>query len=87
MMCDCEQYVIGTLDAPDWCIRRLMPYKKADGSTGYLFYGKRRSFELTKGDMLVNCGNRIDVKRGGELKWSQNTEIVRSQETAKPMIL
>jgi hypothetical protein len=62
---DC--YVIGKSPMPDWCARRLMQYKKMDGTTGYEWhyteFGAWRSVELIKGDVLVRRGDVVYFKR------------------------
>lgn len=60
-----DKYIIGQGFAPEWCRRFLMPYKRADGSTGYLFYGKWRDFELEKGDILLMGDGKIEVEKRG----------------------
>jgi hypothetical protein len=43
-----------------------MAYKKMDGTTGYLFYGKWRDFELVKGDILLMDDGKIKVRKRGQ---------------------
>lgn len=59
-----NEYIIGCGDPPpDWCSNRLMPYRKPDNSTGFVFYAPYRDFELSAGDRLILEGKRITVKR------------------------
>ena len=56
-----EKYIIGTRPAPKWAAERLTPYKKMDGTTGFEFYGTRRTFEVDTGDELVKTGDVIEL--------------------------
>ena len=47
-----DKYIIGNGLAPSWCRHYLTPYKKRDGSTGYEYAGRFKTFELSKGDIL-----------------------------------
>ena len=58
-----ERYTVGAKNAPKWYIQRIMPYMKDDGSTGYAFYGERRCFEVSVGDVLVWDGFRVNIIR------------------------
>lgn len=61
-----DKYIIGQGFAPEWCRRFLMAYKRADGTTGYLFYGRWRDFELVKGDTLLMDDGKIKVRKRGQ---------------------
>lgn len=58
-----EVYILGQGPAPDWCRDKLTPYQRADGTTGFFFYGTWKDFELRPGDKLVKDGQRISVLR------------------------
>lgn len=58
-----DYWVIGSGKAPPWCKKRLAPYRKTDGSIGYVFSGKKRDFELVQGDILERSGGKIFIKR------------------------
>lgn len=60
-----DNYIVGNGRAPEWCRRYLTPYKKANGTTGYEFYAKFRTYELTRGDVLIMNTGTIRVKRTG----------------------
>ena len=68
-----DQYIIGFQPVPDWCIDKLMPYQKMNGSIGYLFYGDKRSFELNKGDRLIRRNDKIKIKRKGMEQWTKKS--------------
>lgn len=57
-----EQYIIGNKPVPWWCNRELMQYQKADGTTGFEYFGRFVTFELNLGDVLIWDGYRVDVK-------------------------
>lgn len=58
------EYIIGKGKAPEWCRQFLTPYKRADGTTGYEYHGKRRNAELCVGDKLIKHENgKITIKR------------------------
>lgn len=58
-----ERYIIGTSPAPWWCERYIAPYIKADGSTGWEYYGRWRTYELKTGDALIFDGFKVIVER------------------------
>ncbi len=58
-----DTYIIGTLPIPLWCESDLQPYLRADGTVGYEYQGYRRSYDLVKGDKLLNCDGWIYVRR------------------------
>ena len=58
-----REYIIGTKPIPAWCRDRLMPYMKADGSVGWEFYGKHRSYDLDVGDALLWVNDSICVDK------------------------
>ena len=60
-----DKYIVGTEPIPAWCRGWLMPYQKLDGAIGWEFYGKRRSYELSKGDVLIkqDCRILVDKKK------------------------
>lgn len=58
-----DYWTVGSGYAPRWCKKRVEPYQKMDGTVGYVFSGKKRDFELVKGDVLEHDGSRIYVKR------------------------
>lgn len=58
-----DKYIIGEGFAPVWCRQYLTPYKKRDGSTGYEFAGKFKSFELSKGDILELEDGIVKVRK------------------------
>lgn len=62
-----DKYIIGSPNAPYWCKKRIMPYKKADGSTGYEYHGgDNRILYLEAGDILLRDPKyRINVRRKG----------------------
>lgn len=57
-----ERYVIGTSPVPNWCRDDLMPYIKADGSTGYEYQTPWNTLNLKCGDVLINKNGRVEVK-------------------------
>ena len=57
-----EKYIIGTTPVPAWCRSYLMQYLRADGSTGWEFYGKVSTFELRAGDALILTERGISVE-------------------------
>ena len=57
-----DRYIVGTSPVPRWCRDDLMPYIKADGSTGYEFYTPRKVLYLVNGDMIINNDGRVEVK-------------------------
>lgn len=58
-----DKYIIGEGFAPYWCKYYLTPYKKRDGSTGYEYSGKFKTFELEKGDILENEAGVIRIRK------------------------
>ena len=58
-----DKYIIGDTLAPYWCKRYLMLYRKKDGSIGYEFFGKNKSYELEKGDCLLYDEGKIKVRK------------------------
>ena len=61
-----DQYIIGEANAPYWCKNRIMPFKRADGSTGYEFHDSKRILRLSAGDILLRGqDNRIYVRKKG----------------------
>ena len=60
-----DRYIIGTSDVPNWCEKKIMPYRKSDGSVGYEFTERSQDYELSKGDVLVYESGRISVIRKG----------------------
>lgn len=60
-----DKYIIGEGFAPEWCRRFLAPYKKRDGTTGYLFYGRWKDYELVKGDILLMDDGKIKIRKRG----------------------
>lgn len=61
-----EKYIIGTKPVPEWCAKRLTPFRKADGSTGIEFYGDKYDINLNVGDVLILRNNGyIEFKRSG----------------------
>ena len=57
-----QYYTIGTVPVPEWCRNYIMPFRKADGSTGYEFHGYNHVFNLKAGDELIK-NDRIHVRR------------------------
>ena len=57
-----DRYVIGTTPVPRWCRDDLMPYMRADGSTGYEYQTPCATLNLQKGDTLINRNGRVEVK-------------------------
>lgn len=57
-----ERYIIGTYPVPKWCRNDLMPYIKADGSTGYEYQTQWNTLNLKCGDVLINKNGRVEVK-------------------------
>ena len=57
------RYEVGAKNPPDWCAKRIMPYMKDDGSTGYVLYGARKCFEVSVGDVILWDGRMVDVIR------------------------
>ncbi len=51
------------LAPPDWLKNKLLPYRKMNGTVGYEFHGKYRTFYLVAGDRLVLSEGKIKVKR------------------------
>ena len=60
-----EIYIIGEGFAPEWCNQHITPYRKADGSTGYEYSGKFKTFVLEKGDILEHYAGTVIVRRRG----------------------
>ncbi len=58
-----DTYTIGSGTPPDWLIDKLLPYQKMDGTVGYEFHGKYRTFFLVAGDKLIFSNGRINVKQ------------------------
>ena len=62
-----QRYIIGKSPMPEWCVGKLMQYRKADGSTGFELhfesFGIHKTVELAAGDQLIKTGNRIEFKR------------------------
>lgn len=58
-----EKYIVGQGFAPEWCRRHLAPYRKRDGSMGYEYVGKFRSFELSKGDILEMEAGIVRIRK------------------------
>lgn len=58
-----ERYEVGAKNPPDWYKKRIMPYMKDDGSTGYVFYGESKNFVVSIGDILVWDGRMVEVIR------------------------
>lgn len=56
-----REYIIGTKPVPAWCRDWLMPYLKTDGTTGWEFYGKYKTYELQAGDVLTLTEQGISV--------------------------
>ena len=56
-------YTLGTIPVPGWCRNYIMPFRKADGTTGYEFHGYNHVFSLKAGDRLIKIRNRIHVGR------------------------
>ncbi len=57
-----DTYIIGSSPVPDWCRRRIMQYRKVDGTTGYEYHGKVKSYDLDPGDVLEKKGKYIYVR-------------------------
>ena len=61
-----EMYIIGDRNPPFWCRRRIMPYMKRNGETGYEFHGRQGILMLEKGDRLMRGHNKdIFVRKKG----------------------
>lgn len=59
-----DRYTVGKGIAPDWFRRRLMHYRKADGSTGYEWHGVSRNILLSKGDKVIrNSDGKISFRK------------------------
>lgn len=63
-----SRYIIGSKNPPAWCAKLLDPYKKLDGSVGYLFKGTWKDFELNVGDVLIRENGRINYERRSDGK-------------------
>ena len=61
-----EKYIIGEGFAPAWCRNYITPYRKRDGSTGYEYSGKVKTYELKKGDIIENISGTVIVKKRGK---------------------
>lgn len=60
-----DKYIIGNGPAPAWCGRFLAPYKRMNGDTGYVLYGKFVDFELKKGDVLMLDDGKTKIGKRG----------------------
>lgn len=61
-----KEYIIGDSPVPSWCARYITPFIRADGKTGWEFWGVRKAYFLSRGDMLVLAKGKIKVRRGNE---------------------
>lgn len=46
------KYILGNGTIPYWCNKYITQYKKLDGTTGFEFYGKNKTIDLNKGDLI-----------------------------------
>lgn len=62
-----EEYIVGSKYVPWWCKQRIMPFRKADGTTGYEYHDKSlKTFILDEGDVLFrDNNNKIFVQKKG----------------------
>jgi hypothetical protein len=58
-----DEYVVGSGKPPSWLKNKIMPYRKMDGTTGFEFHGRQRTYVLYCGNKLVRNGSRIGIKR------------------------
>lgn len=56
-----DKYVVGSGTPPKWCSKRITPFKRMDGTTGYEFEGIRETFILKAGEVLVKNGYKIEI--------------------------
>ena len=61
-----QKYTLGSGTLPDWLKDKLLPYQKMNGTVGYEFRGKYRTFYLVAGDKLVLSEGKIKVKQRKE---------------------
>ena len=61
-----KTYIIGTKPVPEWCVDRLQPFRKTDGSTGVKFHGERFDIYLDVGDVLI-------LKRNGYIEFQRRS--------------
>ena len=61
-----NSYIFGKGEMPEWLSRRVMCYRKADGSTGYEIDNGRRKIELNEGDLVIRKGEYVKVERKAE---------------------
>ena len=58
-----SRYIFGQGEMPGWLSRKVMCYRKADGSTGYEIDNGRRKIELHEGDLVICKGEYVKVVR------------------------
>ncbi len=58
-----DTYTIGSGIPHNWLKDKFLPYRKMNGTVGYEFHGKYRTFYLVAGDRLVLSEGKIKVKR------------------------
>lgn len=58
-----SSYIFGKGEMPGWLSRRVMCFRKADGSIGYEIDNGRRKIELHEGDLVICKGEYVKVER------------------------
>ena len=62
-----QKFIVGKDPVPDWALKVITPYKKADGTCGVEIYGSQRIFTANMGDTLVLWDNGyIEIKKKKE---------------------
>lgn len=60
-----SRYIVGQGKAPEWAAKRMMCFKKPDGSVGYeIETGRNRTKRLYEGDIVIDKGEYVQIVRG-----------------------
>jgi len=60
-----REYILGFEEIPYWLNKKIMQYRKNNGSIGYMFYGKNKTLYLNKGDKIYQENGVFKFKRKG----------------------
>lgn len=62
-----HKFIVGKDPVPDWALKVITPYKKADGTCGVEIFASQRTFTANTGDeiTLLDKGY-IDIKKKKE---------------------
>lgn len=67
-----NRYIFGKGEMPEWVSRRIMCYRKADGSTGYEIDSYLKRVEVSEGDVIIEGREYVKVIKKNRGKTADN---------------